>query len=268
MRYGDPRERKDGVKYLTAGIGSEHVPELIRMATDENLNNALSDSPEVWAPLHAWRTLGKLRAESAIEFLLTLFRRIDEQDDDWVLEDLPQAIGEIGVSALPALSACLADTSRKLGACEAAAISVKEIGRLHPESRSQCVAILSDQLGKSREKGRSLNGAIVSLLLDLEAIEAAPCMEQAFAAGLVDESVAGDWEDVQIELGIKEEHATSAKFTAFPPLRRMVESGCQSPVSNNASFPDLRAINKAQKKARSEAKKAKWKRMLQRQRRK
>jgi hypothetical protein len=89
-----------------------------------------------------------------------------------VLEDLPQAIGEIGVSALPALSACLADTSRKLGACEAAAISVKEIGRLHPESRSQCVAILSDQLGKSREKGRSLNGAIVSLLLDLEAIEA------------------------------------------------------------------------------------------------
>jgi hypothetical protein len=253
---------------LAAGIGSEHVPELIRMATDENLNNTLSDSPEVWAPLHAWRTLGKLRAESAIEPLLTLFRRIDEQDDEWVLEDLPQAIGEIGVPALPALSACLADNSRKLGAREAAAISVKEIGRLHPESRSQCVAILSDQLGKSREKGRSLNGAIVSLLLDLEAIEAAPCMEPAFAAGLVDESVAGDWEDVQIELGLKENRATSAKFTAFPPLRRMAESGCQSPVFNNASFPDLRAINKAQKKARSEAKKAKWKRMLQRQRRK
>ncbi len=93
-------------------------------------------------------------------------------------------------------------------------------------------------------------------------------MEQAFAAGLVDESVAGDWEDVQIELGLKDERETSAKFTAFPRLRRTAESGCQSPVSNTASFPDLRAINKAQKKARSEAKKAKWKRMLQRQRRK
>ena len=37
--------------YLELGFSGEHVPELIRMATDDGLNNAGQDSLEVWAPL-------------------------------------------------------------------------------------------------------------------------------------------------------------------------------------------------------------------------
>ena len=37
--------------YLERGFSGEHVPELIRMATDDGLNNAGQDSLEVWAPL-------------------------------------------------------------------------------------------------------------------------------------------------------------------------------------------------------------------------
>jgi hypothetical protein len=123
---------------------------------------------------------------------------------------------------------------------------------------------LSKTTEKASPTARPLNGAIISELLDLEAVEAAPQMKQAFAAGVVDESVAGDWEDVQIELGLKEKRDTPARFRDFPRPGRMH----QSPFLQTASFPDLRAMNQARKKARSEAKKAKRKRMLQRQRRK
>lgn len=41
--------------------------------------------------------------------------------------------------------------------------------------------------------GSDLNGFIVGYLVDLEAVEAAPLMERAFAAGRVDVSIMGDW---------------------------------------------------------------------------
>ena len=73
--------------YHELGIGPEQIPDLIQMATDEALNEASSESPEVWAPVHAWRALGQLRAVEAVEPLLELFDKL--QDDDWVHEELP-----------------------------------------------------------------------------------------------------------------------------------------------------------------------------------
>ena len=83
---GDVRTERERPDYLGLGLGREHVPELIRMATDPDLNHGDSNSPDVWAPLHACRALGELRAEEAIEPLLLLF---DDEDDDWMLEELP-----------------------------------------------------------------------------------------------------------------------------------------------------------------------------------
>lgn len=47
-----------------------------------------------------------------------------------------------------------------------------------------------------------LNGFIISDLVDLQAVQAAPIIKRAFAAECVDLSVMGDWEDVQIKLGL------------------------------------------------------------------
>src|SRR5207247_2747483 len=92
LTYGDAHEHggnpQDWPEYLELGIGREHIPDLIRMATDEELRWADSESLEVWAPIHAWRTLGALHAEAAIEPLLSLLKEIDENDDDWVQEEL------------------------------------------------------------------------------------------------------------------------------------------------------------------------------------
>lgn len=64
LTYGDCRNWPN---YQELGLTQEYIPELIRMATDEELNWADPDSLEVWAPIHAWRALGQLRAEEARE---------------------------------------------------------------------------------------------------------------------------------------------------------------------------------------------------------
>jgi hypothetical protein len=267
LNIGDPRETKPPPDYLAMGFEPEHIPELIRMATDEKLNNAPGDSAEVWAPLHAWRTLGKLRAEAAVEPLLGLFERVDKHEDDWVMDDLPEVFGEIGPAALPALSAYLADRSHGFGASQAAAESITKIAQSYPESRDNCVAALSRQLSKFTANGKALNGSLVAVLVDLGAVEAAPVMERAFAAGRVDQTVAGDWEDVQIDLGLKAERKTSGKSPIFASFRELLGPGLQRSIGKSSLIADLQTIQKAQKKARSQAKKDKWKSLMQRQKR-
>jgi hypothetical protein len=102
------------------------------MALDEELHRADSDSLEVWAPVHAWRALGQLRAEAAVEPLTRLLVRIDEFNDDWVGEELPEVFGMIGPAAIPALTDYLADPSHGLWACVAAAHSLEKSARNIP----------------------------------------------------------------------------------------------------------------------------------------
>ena len=204
LTYGDGREigenPKDWPQYLELGIGPEHISDLIRMATDEELRWADADTLEVWAPIHAWRTLAALHAEAAIEPLLPL---LDEaEDDDWVVEELPRVYGMIGPAAIPALERYLDDKSHSDWARIIARSFLEEIAEMYPESRDECVAIFTRQLERFAENDEELNGFLVSDLVKLKALEAAPLIERAFAADRVDTFIMGDWYDVQVELGL------------------------------------------------------------------
>jgi len=205
LTLGDCRKMREWPDYLELGIGPEHIPDLIRMALDEELHRTGSDSMKVWAPIHAWRALAQLRAEAAVEPLTRLLVRISEFGDDWVGEELPKAFGMIGPTAVPVLARYLADPSHDLRARIAAASSFEEIGNRHPDARAECVAALAKQLEQFAELEPTLNSFLISYLLDLKAVEAVPVMERAFAAGRVDIAIQGDWEDVQIELGLLHE---------------------------------------------------------------
>jgi hypothetical protein len=205
FQLGDPREQTAERDYLALGLGAEHVPDLIRIAQDDSLSEADSDSPEVWAPMHAWRALGQLRAEPAIEPLLGLLHRFEEDDDDW-LDELPHVFGEIGLAALAPLEAYAASGQNNMSARSLAASGLARIAEHYPETRDGAVAALTRLLENYLEPDRdpALNGFLISDLIDLKAVEAAPLIEQAFSASAVEETVAGDWDEVQVELGLKE----------------------------------------------------------------
>ncbi len=93
--------------------------------------------------------------------------------------------------------------------------ALEEIGKQHPESRTQCVAALTRELEQFAKNNPTLNGSLLADLLDLHAVESAPIIERAFAAKAIDENVAGNWEDVQVEFGMKEKRTRPRSHSLF-----------------------------------------------------
>ncbi len=188
--------------YVALGLSPNDVPALIQMAADYQLHSGPEGSLVIWAPIHAWRALGQLRAVEAIGSLVELFPRVDDWDE-WVSDDLPRVLARFGAAAFEPACAFLADTTRGEWARTAAAKTLGHIGRVHSELRLEAIHRLSAQLERFAEQPETLNAMVVSQLWDLKAVEAMPVIERAFASGCVDESVVGDLEDVQIHFGLK-----------------------------------------------------------------
>jgi hypothetical protein len=245
---------REWLDYRARGLGSEHVPDLIRIVQTWTLNEDAPEGPQLWAPIHAWRALGQLRAAEASEELLRAVRDEVESDfSDWAGNEMPVVFGMIGPAALPVLATGLRDPSADYFLRWIVAESMAKIGQQHPEARAECVALLTGQLEKASENDPTLNGGLVSTLLDLKAVEAAPVLEQAFATGNVDESIAGGWEDVRYELGL-----------GPPPARRS-----RSPIFVGDVMPRGRSPKtRAQDRARNRRKQAKQSRKRNRKKKK
>ena len=263
LTYGSAIGRPEWPNYLALGVSAEHVLELIRMALDDALH--VSDrGTEMWAPVHAMRALGQLRAAAAVEPLSALLRRIDELEDEWVGEQLPVVYGMIGEAAIPVMSAYLADNTHGLWARTAAAQSLEEIARQQPETRETCVAALSRQLERFVENNAGLNASIVANLVELRAVESVKVIEQAFAFDRVDMMVVGDWEDVQVKLGLK----AGRDIPYIPPEWDQLLAETAPKLA--ATSPPLRwgtaPVSKDKEKARAKRKQAKQSRRKNRKR--
>jgi hypothetical protein len=188
------------------GLGDQHVDELIRLAGDPASHTADSDAAEVWAPVHAWRALGQLRAEASIAPLLALLKTLDL--DEAADAELPVVFAMIGPAAIPLITGVLVDPANPPFAVNTAMSGIKEIAVRHPAYRDECVGILVAMLEASRHTDPSASGFVVSALLDLTAVETIDAIRDAFRRGSVDISIPGDLEDVEIALGLRDHRAT------------------------------------------------------------
>ncbi len=233
------------------GITSADIPELIRMMTDDDLNWADSDSSEVWAPVHAWRCLGFLRAEAAIAPLISL---LDDDDDnnDWVMEEVPWVLGLIGESAIAPIALHLANR----GALEWGRISsvsaLEYTALLHSDLQAICIEKLASQLADYVHNPESLNGFLVSSLVELKAVSKASLMSRAFASERVDDTVRGNWPHMQIEMGL----ATKADFTpkelAYRDFEWVYDPNPNRKLREPTDRQTMRSIEQSQRKPSSE----------------
>lgn len=185
------------------GISSEHIPELIRMATDEALNEAEVESIEVWAPVHAWRCLGFLKAEEAIEPLLGLFT--GEEFADWTREEIPWVLGMIGESTIKPVSLFLANRKHDMWDRIAAVSAFEYIAVIHPALKETCIKRLASQLADFRYNSEELNAFLVSTLVELAAVSKADLIERVYASDAIDQTICGTWPSVQVDLGLAKE---------------------------------------------------------------
>lgn len=254
LTLGMPEEIKfDWPDYLERGFTEEHIPELIRLALDEELHWADSDSSEVWGPVHAWRTLGQLQAEEAVEPLLPLLHKFE--DSDWVGTELPLVMEMIGPAAIPALENYLAEVRHGEYPKITAAHALEKIGNKYPEARQRCIYALSQQLKKYEAQPPILNAFLISYLVDLQAVNAASLMEAAFAADQVDLSILGDWEDAQVEMGLLEERLTPKPEIPFEIPSLLAGPAKKPPKHKAAKKKARRKMAKASRKKQRKKKK-------------
>jgi hypothetical protein len=197
------------------GITSADIPELIRLLEDKELRwmekpDDLSedeDLTEWYGQIHAWRALAQLKAEEAIPALLKNLQEIDEFDDDWYGEDSFEVFPMIGSAAIHPLAEYLSNVENGTWARVAASASLEKM-EAHPETKAECVSAIVSALGKYKDNDEALNGSMISDLKQMDAArEHLDLIEQAFKSGNVDEFIDGDFEDLQIELGLKEKRS-------------------------------------------------------------
>lgn len=203
------------------GFTSAHAADLIRLATDTQFDELESDRNEIWAPIHAIRALGQLQIEEAIAPLMGLLI----QDDDSIQVNVPRALGMIGVAAIAPLTEFINDDQQEESARGFAIAALGAIGQEQSLARSAAVEALMTLLANPTRYPGPLSTYIAGELVDLKATEAAPLIQQAFAAGAIDEWIIGNWPQVQIDLGLKQESDFTPEDLRLEPPPYLKEIG-------------------------------------------
>jgi Protein of unknown function (DUF1186) len=259
LTFGDcnKMDLKNWVDYVEqVGLSNADVPELIRMATDMYLWELEGEGLDIWAPIHAWRSLGQLHAEAAIDPLIQLFKL---EDNDWVGVELPQVFALIGTAAIAPIAAFLTDPSTKEWEGMYAADSLKMLADTYPDNGQACIDGIVKRLESFSQDEDGLNGGLINNLVDLKVVEAAPLMEKVFAAEAVDEFFTGTWATVQVDLGLKAESDFSEEElkVKIPPhiaqIREMLDRMDKSTPAEPQGFG--KAVVAAPKPAKKKKKK-------------
>lgn len=225
------------IDYSQMGIGSEHIPELITMLRDDELNWGDPDSLDVWAPLHAWRALGQMKAVEAIDALLDQLHLIDDIDDDWIDDEFPKVFSKIGAPAVVPLAGYIGNNEKPLFARICAMHSLEKIGKTEPSIRDRIVEILAAYLRNHENQDSTLNAFLILHLTELNAVESLNEIRRAYFSDNVDLDVMGDIEDAEIYLGLRPERQSPFEDIDYP--YDLFDSGNDfSEISDEAPFID------------------------------
>ena len=225
--------------YADLGVNESDVADLLDLMTDESLAFADSNTKEVWIPLHCWRALAQLRSLEAFGPILALHEEFPE--DDWLSSDLAKIAILIGKDTLPPMAAYLARKDKDESIRGNVADSIASLGCHYPDIRDNCIRVLRDQLTKFKKNPPTLNGFIISALMDLMALDCLSIIRLAYKADAVDLSICGDMEDVEIELGLRNERLTPPQFAFFPDDDNFQVT---NPSDDNSPFPSSEKVGR------------------------
>lgn len=219
-------------------LGKQHVPELIRLATDRRLLNAPDETAAV-APVHAWRRLAQLQANEAIAPLISLF---DDYNPFVLMEEMPTVMGIFGAPAIPLLKQYLEDVSHSDVSRSLAAGMLIGIGSWSgPPLYDLCENIVIQQLERYLQNTPLLNGFLIRLLTNNSETEADTLIAQIYATRQVDTEIAGTWREMQKKLGLR----------AVPQFSRVIEL---DELDTDKAAPPRKGLSVKRKKKRNKKK--------------
>jgi hypothetical protein len=209
--------------YKALGLSKTHVPELIVLGTDKA---RLEDHDRVPSAVIAWRALAYLGAEDAIAPLIALFP-LAEEGVQAVFTDLPGTFGGYGAAAIDPLLAYIRDGTQPHMARVVGVNALIAVGEVE-EHRETVGAHFADLLENYAKQDNEFNGYVMLGLVKTRHTAAADLIKQAFEAKQVDPFITGDWEKVQVALGLatyEEIRNKERKSGGRPPSLREVIGG-------------------------------------------
>ncbi len=244
--------------YVTQyGFTAEHIPELTRLMLDSSyLKEYGLEDPETYAGVHAMRALGQLRDPDTLPGFLTLIETID---DEYTWEEAPICIAMMGPVALPLLTTALEEARQKDADALVVISAIERIGMEYDEVKSACIEILAATLHDPEANAPDFNANVIQALVQFRAMETLPLIEQAYAKDTVEMLGVGDWEDVQVELGLKEPDPNRQRPLLFDFAPSIGDPLLQDRKSVHATDQKKKAKRKMTEKSRQQNRKHKKK---------
>jgi yecA family protein len=230
-QFGEQEARQSAwPDYSACGFTVDDALTLVEVVGDAELSNVDDDGNDVWIPLHAWRALKPLMPVGLVE-LLPMMNVLAE--DDWASTELPKVIAAAGELAIAPLQAFIRDRANQEYARSMAVDALGEVVRQEAGLREKVISVLAACLQAGANDDLWVNSALVSTLMDCDAVEAIDVIREAYAADKVDWSVCGDVEEVELGLGLREKRDTPAprynlfregnrpKLPSFEPVKNL-----------------------------------------------
>ncbi len=161
------------------------IPELARMALDEGLLEGWPGEPASWAPYHALRMLGHLRAHEQAGPLLALLDR----QNDWLSDQLIPVWAQMGLKAAPVLWGYLGDLSRPPKQRGLVLGGLEKLAEAFPDERMEIINELIERLQAAPVDDAKMNAYMVFVLNRMGATQAKAVIEAAFEHGKIDPKI-------------------------------------------------------------------------------
>ncbi len=161
------------------------IENLIGVATDDRLLDGWPGERAAWAPMHAVRALGLLKAARAARPLLGLLGR----PNDWISDLLPEAWAAMGPEAMPALWPYAQDSKRQPKSRGLVLYGLARLAQRHPAVRREVIEGLVAMLDRSDGTDRQAMSYAAFALGELKARDAWPAIERAFDRGMTDTTI-------------------------------------------------------------------------------
>ncbi|ABK45273.1 SEC-C motif domain protein [Magnetococcus marinus MC-1] len=209
------------INYSKHGLSQEHISELTRLATDEGILSSDLDDATSWAPIHAWRALGQLKAVVSVNTLFENF--LVWQDFDWIVNEASDVFKMMGPDVINILIPLLQDRNRSSDLRQHVSEHIANVAKELSSEREKAIHAIAETLTKYEVNSKQFNGFLISALLDLQAIEAIELIREVYIKKRTILALPGDLEDAEISLGLREKRSTPKPHYGKLGIKEMEE---------------------------------------------
>ena len=215
----------------------EDIPELIRLAIDNYDFDYDTYELEINrfynATIHAMLILSQLKAIESVEPILQ--KMYAERNNDFLQELVPEFLSNMGYEVVTIIKKHLFEEHKdKLSFFEAITKTIKK----YPDTKDVFTEILIDYIQSTKDNSDHLSFAISSLL-DFSGSKHIDFIRNMFKTRDVSFDLRGDIEDIEIELGLREQRITQKPKTKMQEIFESLEFQNEVPARKVRTKPKI-----------------------------